>query len=51
MYQDARFNAGVLIAFFVPTSAFGQGTLNPAGAPGPTMKTPDQVEARASPSG
>lgn len=44
--NDARILIILLYAFVVP-SAFSQGSLTPpAGAPGPTMKTLDQVEPR-----
>ncbi|MEY4916965.1 MAG: hypothetical protein RL616_878 [Verrucomicrobiota bacterium] len=33
-------------SFIIHTSAFGQGALTPPGAPAPTMKSLDQVEAR-----
>ena len=33
-------------AFFILHSAFAQGSLTPPGAPAPTMKTLDQIEAR-----
>jgi parallel beta-helix repeat protein len=34
------------LAFFLSPSAFPQGALTPPGAPAPTMKTLDQIEAR-----
>ena len=36
----------LLVACLLPASAFSQGSLTPPGAPAPTMKTLDQVEAR-----
>lgn len=35
-----------IISLLAPVGAFGQGTLAPPGAPAPTMKSLDQVEAR-----
>src|SRR5476651_1165640 len=35
-----------LAAFGLSLSTFGQGTLTPPGAPAPTMKSLDQIEAR-----
>jgi len=35
-----------VVAAALPLSAFSQGSLNPPGAPAPTMKTLDQVEPR-----
>src|ERR1700679_2135209 len=39
--------AAVVSSFLTLLSAFCQGTLTPPGAPGPTMKSLDQIEARA----
>src|SRR5215469_10506728 len=36
----------IVSAICLPPSAFGQGSLTPPGAPAPTMKSLDQIEAR-----
>jgi hypothetical protein len=43
---NSRISAAVVSAFFILPSAFGQGNLTPPGAPGPTMKSLDQIEPR-----
>ena len=41
-----KLSIALLIAGLAASSAFAQGSLNPPGAPAPTMKSLDQIEAR-----
>ena len=46
MKTKVAFTAAVIALYFISLCAFGQGALTPPGAPGPTMKSLDQIEAR-----
>lgn len=46
MLMKSRFLIGAGLSWFIAQSALGQGALTPPAAPGPTMKTLDQIEPR-----